>query len=292
MRLVVTMTTLPNRYDHLHHTLKSIHNQTIKADAIYVTIPKIAKRSNKPYPPLPKKIKSLCTPVYIDVDYGPICKVVGALLSEKDPDTLILSVDDDICYPPNMIEVFLQKHKIKPNAVITGNGVLISCGVSFASSNVTVKSLVKYSGLLGFDMYKGRREVSILQGASGVLYKRSHFSNIQKLLNLAISDDDLFRSDDIVLSAYLCNKGIKIYTFHNMPQFHVGFDSPDALSMDMLKMIGTFKRAVQKCHNLGMFKRYPPCSVVESPVFKIPLLILCIIALIILSIYIILHPYY
>lgn len=286
VRIVVTMTTLPNRYHYLHQPLNSIHKQTIKPDAIYVTLPKKAKRSGLVYPPLPDNIKALCTPIYIDIDYGPICKMVGALLSENDPNTLILSIDDDIYYPSNMIEIFLEKHKIKKNVVITGTGVLISCGVGFGSINTTFKDLTKYNGLLGFDMPGGKREVSIIQGFSGVLYKRAFFPDYDRLLKLAISDEDLFKSDDIVISAYLCQQDIKIYTFYNMPLIPSAFNSPDALSSNIFEMLKTFNRTVQKCQKLGMFKRFAPSSITDSPTFKIPLLILCLLLIFGLSIYI------
>lgn len=286
VRLVVTMTTLPNRYNHLHETLKSLHRQTVKADAIYVTIPRVAKRSGITYPPLTDDILPLCTPVYIDIDYGPICKLMGALIKEED--ALILSVDDDCLFPNHFIETFLKKHKLLPNVAITGTGLLVKCGLFFTAINTTIKEFEKYSGLIGFNMPGGQREVSIVQGVSGVLYKRSFFKDFNSLLKLT-EDEDLFKSDDILISAYLSQQGIKIYTFHDMPLIPGAFDSPDALSSNVFKMLGTFKRAFYKCVNLGMFKRFAPCSIVESPVFKIPLVLLCIVILIIIFIYILLN---
>ena len=67
-----------------------------------------------------------------------------------------------------------------------------------------------------------------------------------------------------------------------MPLIPGAFDSPDALSGNGLKMLETFKRAFYKCMDLGMFKTLAPCSIVESPTFKIPLVLLCIIILVII----------
>lgn len=37
MRVVVTLTTLPDRYNLLYQTLISLNNQTVKPDQIYLT---------------------------------------------------------------------------------------------------------------------------------------------------------------------------------------------------------------------------------------------------------------
>ena len=42
---------------------------------------------------------------FLSVDYGPATKVLGALLVEKDPETIIVSIDDDIAYNPELIHV-------------------------------------------------------------------------------------------------------------------------------------------------------------------------------------------
>src|SRR5438045_920235 len=102
VRVVASCTTLPDRYDNLKIMLKSLKKQTHPLDEIYLTIPKRAHRLNKLYPSLPTEIKQICTPVYIDVDYGPITKIYGALAHETDSDTIIITVDDDNIYPPDL----------------------------------------------------------------------------------------------------------------------------------------------------------------------------------------------
>lgn len=69
-------------------------------------------------------------------------------------------------------------------------------------------------------------------------------------------------------------------------------DSPDALSGDALsgdvfKMISTFNRTVQKCIDMKMFIKFEKLSMTESPLFKIPLLIILLILLILLFAYLV-----
>src|SRR5258708_7949627 len=110
-RVVATLTTLPDRYDLLRNTLKSI---VFQVDVVYLTLPLRAKRLNQEYPPLPDDITTMCRVIRTEFDYGPIMKLYGALLHERDPTTLIISVDDDIIYPPNLVASFLRRHQEHP----------------------------------------------------------------------------------------------------------------------------------------------------------------------------------
>lgn len=283
MRIVVSLTTLPDRYDNLHKTLKILNNQTIKADAIYLTLPYVAKRLNKVYPPLPKKIKHLCTVVRCKEDYGPICKIYGALVSEHKPDTIIITVDDDCLYQSNLIEELVKKSKLRPNAAITSTGVLLGAGVALFAINSTIDMCKPYENLLGFNIPNDGRAVDIVQGVTGVLYKRGFFPTKDKLYDQLLhytEDIDLFKSDDIVLSGYLSLKGIKRYTYPNMPlvKHHL---QEDALSYDLVGMSKTFYRAFYKAIDNNMFTTFEKCNIFDSCIFKVPFVLICIIIIII-----------
>lgn len=287
MRIVISLTTLPNRYDYLLKTLQCLQEQTVKPDVIYLSIPHKAKRLNQEYPSLPE---NPCTVVRCPEDYGPICKIYGALIHEQHPDTIIITVDDDVLYPIDFIETFVNKSKIYPDAAITGTGVLLGNN-GFFSINTTMKNFTKWNGLIGFNI-KNYRCVDVVQGFSGVLYKRrffDHNDNLYKNLFTYTNDLDIFKSDDILLSAYLCKKKIKRITFNDMPIVKNCTESPDALSGDLFKMIATFNRTVQKCIDLKMFIHFEKLSMTESPVFKIPLFILMIILLCLFVLFIYFH---
>jgi hypothetical protein len=286
MRVVATCTTLPDRYDGLYKTLLSLHDQTISLDAIYVTMPKIAKRLNKPYPPLPDYINKLCTVVSIKEDHGPVCKIIGALIREKDPNTLIITIDDDCIYSNDLVEKLINKHKLYPNAAITSTGVLVGCGVGTFGIHSTLKDVIPYNGVLGFQIPAEGRAVDIVQGFSGVLYKRCFFPyKLNKLLKYT-KDINIFKSDDILLSGYLSLQNIKIYTFNHMPicEQH---RTEDALSCDIRKMVKTFNNALNQCREYGMFHTFEQFDIGESPMIKVPLFILLILLFIIAFIFLI-----
>jgi len=280
MRVVVTCTTLPDRYHLLVKMLESLHAQTIKPNQIYLTLPYTAKRLNKEYGPLPSTLP-VCKVVRTKVDYGPMTKLYGALLHEQDPNTLIITVDDDIVYPPNFIEIFLAKHLLKPNACITGTGVLIGHGVNLFAINTTIEGLSAFNFMIGFNI-KNYRRVDIVQGFSGVLYKRCFFPTVKKLnklFDLPLSDIDLFKSDDVVLSGLLCSQNIKRITFNGMPQVKMVV-SDDALAADPLKMLKTFNNALTKMKSY--FIKFEQLEVMESPVIKTPLFIFVVLVFLII----------
>ncbi len=287
---VCSLTTLPDRYDSLLLTLKSLHKQIIKFDKIYLCLPYIAKRSGKKYFIPSKDICDLCTIVRIKQDYGPICKLVGALINEQDPDTIIVTVDDDVIYPPNFLQLLLEKHKLRPNAALTGAGVLINDGYHM-SINTNFNGLMFLNGFLcGFSYYNGQRDIDIVQGISGCLYIRRFFPLKDKLyeeLLYLTEDQDLFLSDDIVTSSYLCSKGIKRVTFKKMPIVKICLADEVALSNNLSKMLMTFKRAVKKCQNLKLLNHLEPASLYDSPTIKAPFwFVIIILLIIILVIYI------
>lgn len=279
MRVVVTCTTLPDRYNYLQQMLESLHKQTYPIDKIYLTLPYKAQRLNKVYGPLPESISKLCTIVRSEIDYGPMTKLYGALIKEKQNDTIIITVDDDIIYPPNFIQIFIDKSKLKPKACITGTGVLIGHGVNLFAINTTIEGLSKFNSIIGFNIKKYRK-VDIVQGFSGVLYKRCFFPSRKKLdqlFNLPLSDINLFKSDDVVLSGFLCKQHINRITFNGMPQVKMAI-TQDALAADPLKMLATFKAALAKMNSY--FIKYETLQIMESPIVKSPIIIFVILFII------------
>lgn len=63
MRVVASLTTMPNRYidnNFLLNALKSLNNQTYKLDEIYLGLPYRCERLNIDYPKISDEINKLC----------------------------------------------------------------------------------------------------------------------------------------------------------------------------------------------------------------------------------------
>ena len=99
-KLIISLTTIPTRINEIEPVLESLLNQTIKADMIYINIPKKYSRFSecaKVPDFITNKYNDRVKIFYLEKDYGPATKFIGSLLnpdiSDKD---IILITDDDI----------------------------------------------------------------------------------------------------------------------------------------------------------------------------------------------------
>jgi len=251
MRIVATLTTLPDRYSLLAKTVVSLDNQKRPFDAIYLTMPKVCKRLGTEYPPLPKEISAIVTVVKVKQDYGPITKLLGGLYRETDPNTVIVTVDDDVVYPPDLVEKIEEISTSLPNGApfaIGAAGYTLSAGLSRAvcyyNRNGFFQTFISPKiPLSGYD-------VDILYGFSGIAYRRGFFPEKKALYDDLLSyteDRDVFANDDILISAYLAKRGIRRRVF---PQFtrlpSLDESNESGLSYDKAKMIKSVLRTFDK----------------------------------------------
>lgn len=294
MRIVATCTTLPDRYDTLIKTLHCLKNQDIKLDKIYVTIPYKAARLNKVYPPIPQEMKELATIIRIKTDYGPLCKLYGALHHEHHPNTIIISVDDDCFYPTNLVSSLINHHKNHPNVAICGTGALLNNGTLFASFYSNVCTLENYNQLYGFNVPNEGRYIDLIHGFAGVLYKRSFFPKKRELYKdlyvYPTLNNSVFCHDDVIISGYLKKNGIKMIVFKNIPKVIMGEKGEDALSYHFTEMVSKFNISINILKNHGMFLTYEYTSLNESPAYRVMVIILMVI-FVLLFIYVLYKQY-
>lgn len=280
MRVVVTLTTVPGREDVITPACNSIINQTIKPDAIYITLPKVSRRLGQVYGKIPDELVKYCTVVNSDEDYGPITKIYGGIFMESDPETIIISCDDDIIYPPTMIEELLGKSKQYPDVCICASGMLVSRGMVQSS---TYTNMGSPNGLLGFVPPKKGRKVDLIFGCSGVLYKRKFFpSNDETLKDLflvALQDNSILCNDDVLISAFLQKRGIDRMTFPNMSKIQLtSGDNPEtALSYNYIQSFFRMDTSINKLKQMGYFTTFEQLGFEETCFFNIVLIILMIL---------------
>lgn len=287
MRIVVSLTTLPGRYRKLARTLESIYNQTVPPDVIYLGVPKRAKRLNIDYGELPPNITNRCTIVPLDDDYGPICKIVGGLLSEHDHETIIITLDDDIVYPATIIEVLIKHATEYPDSAIGSTGLLLGHNI-FGYSNVSSVSPT-WNGITGFKVPPEGRAVDMLCGVSGVLYRRKFFpEDITPMLEYTYRDNDLFMNDDILLSVYIGSRGIEKRLFMDIPFFapskffdpNIDIKDSSEISFSRVTFLQRFHRAVNTGRRLGLFTTPAPADMDDSFLIRMIFLVILVIILI------------
>lgn len=195
-RIVISMTTSPKRIKKIYKVIENLEKQTIKPDLYFINLPKIFKRDGSTFSHIPSFL--INDKIYLNFceDLGPATKIVPTCKSRHiTDDDIIFSVDDDIYYPPELLQLYLTYHLKYPNAVLTGTSL-------FPKKNARKFHILE--------------ECELLEGFSCVLYKKRFLEDIP----LAIFDKTTvpiyhYLSDDLVLSNFLAMKGIPILNFSN-----------------------------------------------------------------------------
>lgn len=263
MRLVVSLTTLPGRYESLEQTLLSIQNQTVKADAVYLGLPKIVKRTGEPYPELPQSILGLCKVVELENDYGPICKLVAGLVKEDDEKTVIITIDDDTIYNSRFIETMKEKCYKFPHIAVCANGARFERGPMFVSIIHAPEIAKPWNGIMGFPCdreYGG--SVDVAYGMGGVAYRRGFFPKKQNLyddfISLSQEKYNLFRQDDVMISGYLSKFGIDRRVFLDIPGVTTIAGNKDCITPDLETMMKGVSGAIDEGKEMGFFPTMVP----------------------------------
>ena len=124
-RVVIALTTVPERGGSLRPVLRSLLDQSRPADRILLAWPDTSLRTGVPYPsppPLPAGVELVrCA------DHGPATKLLPALVAE--PTALVIVVDDDVIYPVDFVASLLAGHAAHPGAVVGLRGWRFGCDV-------------------------------------------------------------------------------------------------------------------------------------------------------------------
>lgn len=114
--LIVSLTSFPARIDLVWMTINSIMNQTMKADRIILWL------SNEQFAgddsDLPKELTDL-KKRGLEIRYCPNLMPHKKYFytMQEHPEGVVVTIDDDIFYPENHLEVLWKKHMEYPNAV-------------------------------------------------------------------------------------------------------------------------------------------------------------------------------
>jgi hypothetical protein len=299
MRVTGTLTTMPDRYFKIVETLESLHRQTYPLDAIYLSLPEKSRRLGIDYPPLPDEIAKLCTVVRC-VDYGPITKIVGGLLEENNPETVIITFDDDMIYPEDTVEALVKHHRQFPNSAIGSAGMLLKYPCPACVVHPNERNFLYRIPKISIPV-EGRRCDSIY-GYSGALYVRKFFPDREfleeKFLNYSLLDHNVYMNDDILISGHLSLNNIERRIFSGMPE--VGFVlSPDGvriradneISYNLDKFFQRMNLAISKAKSLGMYADTEEIYMAETILGVGAIIVISILAIFILIIYLLQSPF-
>jgi len=186
----ISMTTIPSRIPKLNITLDSLLSQNFKPKKIIINIPKISRITQLPYD-IPQFIKNNPNILIniVEEDMGPILKLLPSL-NIVGPNDLIITVDDDIIYPNNLVEILVKYYHLY-------SSIICLSGIHIKLMDNDIK--------LHRD-HRNMANVKISEAFAGVIYARSYFKDdfIDYVKGL-ISNIKCLKSDDLIISNYLYN---------------------------------------------------------------------------------------
>lgn len=183
-RLIISLTSYPNRFKFLEYTLKNVILQSRSAHPIVVNL------HDPEFRQLPKSLIKLerygvvfmtCpinTKVYL--------KMMPSALNF--PDKAILTIDDDIFYPPNWLSDLILMSETNPHAIVGHRGAIVPERKNSAAH--------KYSDWIQVESFLQSNKFLMLTGVGGIVYPAGIFPNYaldaEMAENVAPGTDDLW----------------------------------------------------------------------------------------------------
>ena len=219
-RIVITLTTIPSREESIIKTIQSLLENTVKPEIIYVNMRKYIARLNSEFSPdFREKLTKLSDRIKINEseDYGSLTKIIPIIKAERDPETFVITVDDDIIYNENFIYGLLcgfLEFNQKPGASAPGApgapGAVV-CGYSGIAYPDT--SIRYYQNRIGYILNQTHGQpTEILESGFGLIMKKKWLDQFPlvpiETKNIIDEQKYLYMCDDYILSLYFDKIGI------------------------------------------------------------------------------------
>lgn len=201
-RVIVSLSTLPDRIDNLESTLRCLLEQTRAPDEIVIAVPRFSNRQHKKYV-VPGYLDSIARVRILrcQQDWGPATKLIPVIQEELAAgrgNTLIMVVDDDRIYPRDALETYLHYHAQLPDAALCFRGALIP--------HSFVWFLPK---MIRANQIREPKPVAVMTGTASYLVQPRFFDSA--LWDYTGAPASAFYMDDIWISGCLDRRGIKKY---------------------------------------------------------------------------------
>ncbi|MBT3069795.1 glycosyltransferase family 2 protein [Rhodomicrobium sp. Az07] len=182
--VIVSLTSFPNRFGNLHLCIKSLLTQNLMPEKVILFLAKSEVESAQ----IPRSLRALegerFEIVICEENFRPYNKLVHALVAE--PDKTIITVDDDLVYPPYLVQRLVEAGARHPG-----------CAVSLGAKLMVAKN---YEEFVPYDCWSDARNIVGMQvfgrGVDGVLYPprclHSDVSHGELFMALAPTTDDLW----------------------------------------------------------------------------------------------------
>lgn len=203
------MTVLPSRVKGLMPIINSLTDQSLLPEKIIINLPRSFVRDNSIYT-IPNWLEQhpLVSVNHIEKDLGPASKLLPTIdLYKKEPEKLIIAVDDDQIYSREMVENYVAWSEKLPDAAMTLSGWTVP-----DSFDHTDKEQL-YGGIVRFyrrdNSVKEPVQVDCLQGAASFAVKPKFFDD--NVFDFDAAPKEAFFVDDIWISGNLSRNKVPVY---------------------------------------------------------------------------------
>lgn len=193
--IVVSLTTFDKRIYDVHLTIETLLQQSHKPDRIVLWVSREDFGENDIPAILKRQMARGLEIGFCEEDLGPYTKFFYAL--EKYPNSLIVTVDDDIMYPPDMIDQLYKAYLKEPEVIHCHRAHDMTCDTQ--GQPLPYKQWLRFSGRseAGLDVFP--------TGVGGVMYFPGCFDD--EIRNKAVFRKLAPNADDVWLKAMSLKKG-------------------------------------------------------------------------------------
>lgn len=188
-KVVVSLTTFPARIEKVALTIETIFQQKTRPDVIHLWL----ALSEFPDRVLPESIKRLETRglrvSFVDENIRSYKKLIYAL--KQYPESIIITIDDDVFYPRYWLEKMLATHRQHPKDIICYRGhnlKLTQTGELESYRNILEHNRSRFSAEATYSL--------LPTGVSGIMYPPHSLNpevfNQKKFMELAPNGDDIW----------------------------------------------------------------------------------------------------
>lgn len=219
--IVVSLTSIPQRIDCVHLVIKTILCQSLKPSKIVLWLgTELFPEKEKNLPNSLIKLKEFGLIISFCEDIKPHTKYYYAFKKYKN--NLIITIDDDIYYPHNMIEKLYEYHKKFPKAIIANRVREIKI-IDNKFAPYRSWPINEY-----IDCYPTNKLLAT--GVGGVLYNNS--TQLNDYLNKNYIEDVALTVDDIWLKSIQVKNNIKVVftNFYKQPFIEIKYPANIALN--------------------------------------------------------------
>jgi len=114
-KVIISISTTPDRIHKIRPMINSILDQTIKVDQFILILEKDKKYD------IPDYLKKIFKIFYSAKNYGKGNKIIPLLFIEKECDTTLIALDDNVVYGKDFIERMLEERDKNPDTLIIDN---------------------------------------------------------------------------------------------------------------------------------------------------------------------------